>query len=282
MPTSEHDDALFSEDVIKSKIQYAHSIIVDHYAISKIWEDRISKLKVKIVVIDDLANREHNCSLLIDHNSFGHKSSERYKGLCNVECKLLVGSHYFMGEFQRNPKVYFKRKYKTRILVYAGGTNDPKILKKFAIIASNIYLKNKNVSIDFLFSKELVKNIHLMRLVQQSNGKLIRFSPNFTNILRNYDFMIGAGGTTLWEREYYNITCALISIAENQMPILSSMASRSAIIYLGHINSLSKSKIINQTITALKNLSLLRFKSHQLNLVDGFGLNRVIKEIILP
>ena len=60
----------FSEDVIKSKIQYAHSIIVDHYAISKIWEDRISKLKVKIVVIDDLANREHNCSLLIDHNSF--------------------------------------------------------------------------------------------------------------------------------------------------------------------------------------------------------------------
>ena len=65
------------------------------------------------------------------------------------------------------------------------------------------------------------------------------------------------------------------------MPILSSMASRSAIIYLGHINSLSKSKIINQTITALKNLSLLRFKSHQLNMVDGFGLNRVIKEIIL-
>lgn len=279
LPTSEAEDALLSEEVIKSKLQNTCGIIIDHYAISKTWEEQISKLNLKIIVIDDLANRSHNCSILIDQNSFGDISGERYRDLCNFDCKFLLGSSYFMGEFQRRPKIYFRRRSQTRILVYAGGTNDPKILQKFATLASHLYLQNRNVKIDFLFSKHLTKNMHLMRLVGQSNGRVIKFSPNFSNNLRNYDFMIGAGGTTLWEREYYNLPSALVSIAENQVPILRSMASRGSIVYLGHISSLKRTRIVNQTIKALENLPLMRFKSRQLGLVDGLGLSRVTKEI---
>ena len=94
-----------------------------------------------------------------------------------------------MGEFQRNPKVYFKENIKLEFLSMLAGLMIQNI-KKFAIIASNIYLKNKNVSIDFLFSKELEE--HTFDAVSAAiQWELIRFSPNFTNILRNYDFKIG-------------------------------------------------------------------------------------------
>ena len=56
-----------------------------------------------------------------------------------------------MGEFQRIQKFTLKENIKL-ILVYAGGTNDPKILK-ICDHSSNIYLKNKNVSIDFCFQR---------------------------------------------------------------------------------------------------------------------------------
>ena len=101
----------------------------------------------------------------------------------------------------------------------------------------------------------------MIRLERQSNVKIISFQPNFSNTLRNHDFLLGASRATLWGREYYNIPCALISAAEHKILILSLMNSSGLIRYAGHISSLNKSIIINQKIIILKKLLFLRYKS---------------------
>ena len=54
-------------DKYKSRIK-----VLDHYAISQKWHSEIKKKNLKLIVIDDLANRKYNCDLLFD-NTPGRK-----------------------------------------------------------------------------------------------------------------------------------------------------------------------------------------------------------------
>ena len=43
-------------------------LVVDHYALDCQWQRAVSSSVGQIMVIDDLANREHDCALLLDQN----------------------------------------------------------------------------------------------------------------------------------------------------------------------------------------------------------------------
>lgn len=281
LPTSEIEDAYLCRDILFSEMLDAQCIIVDHYALGRVWEKYLAKLGLKIVIIDDLANRKHYGNLLIDQNWFGNITHIRYAKLVNRDCKLLLGSSYFMGEFNRLPKRYVSHKSKLRILIYAGGTTDQRKLLVFARLAADLYLWNKNLSFHFLFSKREVQGTQLFYLIRKSKGVIKKFSPNFSNLLTEYDFLISAGGTTLWEREYHNIPAALISIAENQVPILDSLSRNGTVTYVGHFNSINKRKANAQIKNAIRYARFMRYKSKKLNLVDGDGIKRIINEILM-
>ena len=67
-------------------------LIVDHYAIDCWWQNELKGHYKKLMVIDDLADRRHECDLLLDQ-TFGRKE-EDYKSLVNKDCHLLLGSKY--------------------------------------------------------------------------------------------------------------------------------------------------------------------------------------------
>ena len=43
-------------------------LIVDHYALDKSWEEKLRPYTKKIMVIDDLADRKHDCDFFLDQN----------------------------------------------------------------------------------------------------------------------------------------------------------------------------------------------------------------------
>ena len=81
-----------SETLLKKSKSHS-SLVVDHYALDFSWESVMKPLAGQIVVIDDLANRKHECDLLIDQNFIPNRESA-YKSLLPNNVKLFIGPHF--------------------------------------------------------------------------------------------------------------------------------------------------------------------------------------------
>ena len=68
-------------------------LIVDSYALGKEWEREMRPFAGGIFVVDDLANREHDCDVLLDQNFYLDKE-RRYIGLVPDNCRLLLGPQH--------------------------------------------------------------------------------------------------------------------------------------------------------------------------------------------
>ena len=68
-------------------------VVVDHYALDVRWETAVRSAARGLLVIDDLADRPHDCDLLLDQNYYADKDA-RYVGLVPDRCELLLGPRY--------------------------------------------------------------------------------------------------------------------------------------------------------------------------------------------
>ena len=88
---SQKDDAKDTIEELKGRI--VDTLFVDHYNLDSKWETLIKPYVGSIAVIDDLANRKHNCDFLIDHN-FRNDNSNCYEPLVSSSCKTLLGLQF--------------------------------------------------------------------------------------------------------------------------------------------------------------------------------------------
>jgi spore coat polysaccharide biosynthesis predicted glycosyltransferase SpsG len=99
-------------------------LVVDHYALDQRWESAMRGAVGRIAVIDDLADRLHDCDLLIDQNLGAEMKG--YNRLVGNNSRLLLSPSFALlrpefasARFQRNPEnrnVY-------RLLVSFGGSD---------------------------------------------------------------------------------------------------------------------------------------------------------------
>ena len=67
-------------------------LVVDHYALDSRWERELRPTCRRLMVIDDLADRSHDCDLLLDQN-LGREAAD-YAGLVPPDSMILVGPKY--------------------------------------------------------------------------------------------------------------------------------------------------------------------------------------------
>lgn len=81
-------------------------LIVDSYALDEQWELMLRPYCREIMVIDDLANRRHDCDILLDQNFYLNKDV-RYAGLVPENCKMLLGPEHALlrEEFYEAKKI---------------------------------------------------------------------------------------------------------------------------------------------------------------------------------
>ncbi len=119
--TSQRDDALATINALSDELW--NWLIVDHYALDVRWESLFCQTTLKILVIDDIADRQHDCDVLLDQNFYTNMKS-RYIDNVPARCQLLLGPQFALlrDEFgQLRERIKPRSGPVKHMLVFLGG-----------------------------------------------------------------------------------------------------------------------------------------------------------------
>ncbi len=215
------------------EMQEADVCIVDHYGIDKVWESAIRPHVRKVVVVDDLANRQHDCDLLLDPNMLPDFTN-RYRYLIPTHCVQLLGPSYLIlrDEFLlERIKVQSRSRVVQRLLVFMGGS-DPtnETLKVLHALqrAGQIFSHVDVVVGSSNSQKSVIKGI-----CRREGYHFYCQIDYLASLMGKADFSIGAGGSTTWERCYVGLPSASTIVAENQQVATETAADLGAVWNMG-------------------------------------------------
>jgi spore coat polysaccharide biosynthesis predicted glycosyltransferase SpsG len=127
-------------------------------------------------------------------------------------------------------------------------------------------------------------NPHVSRLRAFESHHQIEVLQNTTNMPEQYawaDGIISAGGSTCWEWLYYGLPGAVVTIAENQLPIIKSLAeTRQAALSLGWFNEAGYAEKVQCLADWLETPALICHQDYAQSLIDGRGADRVGESLV--
>lgn len=229
-------------------------LIVDSYALDEQWERMLHPYCKEIMVIDDLANRRHECDILLDQNFYLNKDV-RYAGLVPERCKMLLGpEHALLREEFYEAKKHFRKRDGTikNILVFYGGSDLTNETEK--AIKALVQLHDEGYS----FTADVITGVSNSRREKIKNlcSKYYFFHyycqvSNMAEFMNKADLMLGAGGSTTWERLYMELPALVTAVAENQIQGCIDCSKSGIINYLGEAANVNISTII----ASIKNIN---------------------------
>jgi UDP-2,4-diacetamido-2,4,6-trideoxy-beta-L-altropyranose hydrolase len=253
-------------------------LVVDHYSIDTTWEERLRPLCHSLMVIDDMADRHHDCDLLLDQNWLGVTGGSRYDALVPASCKKLLGPHYALlkPEFAELRATMPDRSGTVRrILVFMGGSDSGNQTAKALRALMHPALVGLDVDVVIGPNHSDVDGVREL-VAQRPHTALHPCLPSLAPLMLEADLMIGAGGSTAWERMCLGLPTIVVSIAANQTPISAALMKDGYIVYAGEKDEVRSADIANRVLNCISGADALRRASLRMQaLVDGAGTARV-------
>ncbi|MGI9350804.1 MAG: UDP-2,4-diacetamido-2,4,6-trideoxy-beta-L-altropyranose hydrolase [Rhizobiaceae bacterium] len=253
-------------------------VIIDHYGIDAEWEIFVGQnlSDAKILVIDDLANRIHDCDALMDLSP--GRTANDYDKLVKDGTKLYIGLDYALlrPEFSELRKEIGEPGLApdppVEVLVTFGGGVNPEALKATLEALSELGKATQFNLVVIGGDKKLVCNCEFPASVTH-----IDFTNDMAILIAKSDLMICAAGGTSWERCCLGIPAVVLSVAENQESNAQAIEKKGAGICV-EINQ----KAILGAIKQLLNDSVFysNVARNAWELCDGKGASRLATELL--
>jgi UDP-2,4-diacetamido-2,4,6-trideoxy-beta-L-altropyranose hydrolase len=219
-------------------------LIVDHYGIDHQCETKLRLWVKGLFVIDDLANRKHDCDGLLDQN-LQPGMEQRYRGLVPDDCQLFMGPSFALlrDEFHEERARLRKRDGQIHKILVSFGGSDPtgESRKAFEALAN---WPDPSFQVDLIAG---AANPDLDWLVSQAADiahiNVHPYSNQMASLMADADLAIGAGGTTTWERLYLGLPCAVVIVADNQRSMTEEAAKHQLCWCLGDSSEVTAESI---------------------------------------
>ena len=256
-------------------------LIVDHYGIDAAWQGQLRRAVEKIMVIDDLANREYDCDILLDQNChIDYKT--RYDKLVPESCRKLLGLEYAMirEEFAEAREELKERSGEiNNIVIFYGGIDQTgETLKALKAIET---LARDNLTVTVIAGRG---NPHFEQVAEYCRGREnvehLEKTGSMAKILAGADLALGAGGSTTWERCTVGLPSLITAVADNQEAVSKLAETYGFGIYLGRPEETTQDNIANRINMLMENPAVMKDISKRAGeLVDGNGTRRVAETI---
>lgn len=217
-------------------------LVVDHYALDARWEAAACPPNTKLLVIDDLADREHLADVLLDQN-LGRKAND-YKSLVPECCRCFIGTEFALlrTEFVqwRNTSLS-RRRHQTRLkrlLIALGGVDKDNLTGR--VLEA---LKDSNLPNDCEINVIMGGTAPWLGDVEIRAKKLpwpTEVAVNVNDMARRMaeaDLAIGAAGSSSWERCCLGLPTIMLVLADNQWSIAQALNEYGAAVFLNSVNS---------------------------------------------
>jgi len=277
-------DALQTLDaLLKFEIDW---LVVDHYGLWEKWQTKVRSCGAKIMVIDDLADRRHDCDLLLDQNLGSNIAL--YKDLIPQSCSTFFGPRYALlrPEFAEYRALSLRRRRRRRhngqvghiLINFGGGDPDNYVARTLkALLNANI---PRQVSISIIFGElgEVKPEHQSLISAFTSEIKTYGMVDNIAEMLTYADLVIGAAGGSSWERCCLGVPSVIFPIAFNQDRIANNLSACGAAIMV------SEQELVNGELTRLVSRllttkGLYKISEKASSICDGKGVEKIISEL---
>jgi UDP-2,4-diacetamido-2,4,6-trideoxy-beta-L-altropyranose hydrolase len=256
-------------------------IVVDHYELGAQWERSARAIAERILVVDDLANREHECDLLLDQNF--SLSERRYAGLVPRDCELLLGPRYALlrREFREARASLRPRDGRVRRMLVYFGNVDSGGATALAIEAL-LHLGRSDLRADVVVGRANPWARQLRERYARADAITLHFGGcDMVAMMLRADLAIGAGGVTTWERCCLGLPSVVIALSPNQLPGSRDLGREGYVQYLGAQDDVSPSALADALGALVSDPASVRALSERTaTLVDGNGAQRVAQRML--
>ena len=271
------DAAQCLHSLVEARIKNVSWLVVDHYGLDTIWEKELlsgldSKVRPKLLVIDDLADRPHQADFLLDQNFHGAATHQRYQNLF-----LLTAVNYWgltthcldQNILSSIPLYLLALDFDVCWCSLVGLIHNLTSQTLEALLRPDL----ANLYVDVVLGLQSPHRKTVQELVdQRPNTTLHGTLPSLAGLIARADLSIGAGGASTWERACLGLPSLVVAVASNQLSFSVALDQAGHCQLLGDAANVTVDHIY-AAILARMNNPLLDQSPYALT--DGWGAQRL-------
>lgn len=254
-------------------------VVVDQYRLGEAWELGIAERfpEATVVAIDDLPDRTHEVEVLVDPNlgASGPRPASRASG------RKLIGPAYapLAGEYREPAEERPSDGVHPNVLVTLGGGRSGIVGPLAEAIVDDWRLRH--VGFEFVVP-DATECAAVTRTLEGRSGCIVHGRvPTLRPLLERADLVVGAGGTSAWQRLRLGRPSVMLTLAENQIRTAEALHDLDLARWVEQ--GADPRAVADAVVDALEDDALrLRSRAHGPLLVDGRGVDRIVLALLPP
>lgn len=259
-------------------------LVVDHYALDARWESRLRATCKRLLVIDDLADRQHDCDLLLDQNP--GRQPEDYAQYVPAGCVVLAGpAHALLRPAFGNCRPSSLARERSRLgkLIISMGGVDIHNATSRVLDA----LDKTDLPADLQITVVLGAAAPWQDSVRQRAARLrwptsvLVDVQDMAGLMAASDLAVGAAGGSALERCCLGLPSVIVPIADNQLAGARALAHTGAAV-LASVDGSDAPPLHQVMGQLLAGNALASAAAAAAAVTDGEGAARVAKHVFAP
>jgi UDP-2,4-diacetamido-2,4,6-trideoxy-beta-L-altropyranose hydrolase len=212
--------------------QVVEWLVVDHYALDRRWEHALRPHTKRIMAVDDLADRQHDCELLLDQN-LGRQAKD-YAGLLSCQTQTLIGPAYALlrPEFAQWRDYSLQRRAQPQLknlLITMGGVDSENATGQVLDALCQCDLPaDLRITVVMGPTAPWLAQVQAQVAAMPRPTQVLAGVSNMAQLMAASDLCIGAAGGSAWERCALGLPTLVLILAANQQSGAMALQSHEA------------------------------------------------------
>lgn len=285
--SEEQDAADCLATLSAASLDFPTWLVVDHYGLSSTWQLQMQGglEQTALLVLDDLADRRHQASVLMDANRLDPVAKDPYLDLVPGVCNTLLGPAYALLDplYPLLQRQLPARAQLSRLLVFFGGVD---LANHTAVALQALrHPRLQHLPVDVVLGAGAPHRADLEARVQQRPQTCLHVGlPSLAGMMARADLALGAAGTTSWERACLGLPALVVPVAENQNQVARALEASGVARCVDLQAVTDPVETLQRAVLDLLDApdALQAMSEACMQLGDGRGLDRVVAALLGP